>query len=60
MGARLRAEDPRALQELRKALTASPTIARAAARLGFSGPGSLWRIAYAVPAVRDALRERNS
>lgn len=55
MGARLRAADPAALHELTLALKRSSTIDAAAQLMGFCGASSLWRIAYSIPEVHEAI-----
>jgi hypothetical protein len=55
---RLRAGDPDALDDLNIALQfAGGSIGDAAILVGLAGASSLWRIAYAAPAVRAVVAE---
>lgn len=57
LAARLRASDTEALTLLRDALQlCDGAIGGACEALGFAGPSTLWRIAYATPSVRDVIR----
>lgn len=53
---RLRSGDPAALDELVAALQfARGSVGEAALLVGLAGASSVWRIAYAIPSVHDAI-----
>lgn len=53
----LRGSDPEALTLLEGALCDGATLAEVAEAFGLAGPSTLWRIAYATPAVRAIIEK---